>query len=521
MNTDNNLNYSYHKKMFLLITVSTVIKFIIASTVELGSAEVYYWSYSLNLQWNYFDHPPVVAWLIRLTTANLLLHNELFVRIGAIISSAICTWLIFKIGKIIHNRQTGWYAALLYTSFIYGSLLAGTFILPDSPQMVFWLLSLLVLIRIIHTPGNNSRHIFQWCLFGLLSGLCIMSKVHGVFLWLGVIMYALFINRNWLKTPGLYLSAIITIIIISPIVIWNFQHDYANYTFHSDRINIATTKIDIVAFIKELVEVAFLVVNPINFYLIYTSISPALKSNAAFDKKDIQLLLFCSLPLLFILLFISIFGETKAYWPGPAYSCLLILPAIKSALAIEEGKRTVPVIIKVSLLYTLLLVIVEMLVINYYPGTTSSEKDGLSIGKDDLSLDMYGWEEAGKRFDSLYRSDVATGIMPAEAPVIITNWFPAAHIEFYIADRTKQQLLGIGNISDLHQYYYTNKYKRQLRKGDDAYFIVPSNLFNYKALDVVLNNFQRYEMPLVISQYRSGLICKKVYVFRIRGYKKS
>src|SRR5450755_4909478 len=160
-----------------------------ASTLELGNAEAYYWAYSLHIQWNYFDHPPIVAWLIRLTTVNLLIHNELFVRIGAIISSAICTWLIFKIGAVINNLQTGWFAALLYTSSIYCSIASGTFILPDSPQMVFWLSSVLILVKISHLNTYDPKSTFLWCLFGLMTGLCIMSKVHGVFIWFGVALY--------------------------------------------------------------------------------------------------------------------------------------------------------------------------------------------------------------------------------------------------------------------------------------------------------------------------------------------
>src|SRR4030088_3254583 len=98
--------------------------------MELGNSEVYYWVYSLKLQWNYFDHPPIVAWLIRMTTANLLLHNEVFVRLGAIISSALCTWLIFKMGTLLSDSRTGLFAALLYPSSRYLFLPSRTFIFP-------------------------------------------------------------------------------------------------------------------------------------------------------------------------------------------------------------------------------------------------------------------------------------------------------------------------------------------------------------------------------------------------------
>lgn len=507
----------YRERTLLLIAISTLVRLLVGSVLELGSSEVYYWAYSLHLQWNYFDHPPMVAWLIRLTTANLLLHQELFVRLGAIISSAICTWLIFKIGMAVNNLQTGWFAALLYTSSLYSSIIAGTFILPDSPQMVFWLAGILLLIRISHASDYDQKSTWHWCLFGIFSGLCIMSKVHGIFLWFGVVLYALLVKRSWLKYRGIYLSAVITLIIISPIIIWNLQNNFISYKFHSSRVTLTGVGIHIKGFIREFIAV-ILITNPVNFFLTCSSLVWAFRKKILADKRDVQLLLFCSLPLIVILLFVSLFRETLPHWPGPAYSCLLVLPAMKLTSAMKWKMSDIPNNIKWALTFMLLMVISAILITNYYPGTISEQKDGLNIGKGDLTLDMYGWEEAGQKFDSLYRSDIANKIMPYGAPIIVTHWFPAAHIDYYIATRTMQQTLGMGSILDLHQYYWMNKYKKQLKKGDAAYFIVSSNLFNYKTFDMVMNSFMRYEMPLVIPELRGGIICKQLYVFRLIGY---
>ncbi len=109
---------NYKKQLIWFVAISTVIRIIIASTQEFGNSEAYYWVLSTKFQLNYFDHPPIVAWLIRFITANLLLHGELFVRLGAILSSAICTWLMFKIGSLLSNQKAGWFAALLYSSSI-------------------------------------------------------------------------------------------------------------------------------------------------------------------------------------------------------------------------------------------------------------------------------------------------------------------------------------------------------------------------------------------------------------------
>lgn len=509
---------SYTKKIAILIIASTLLRLLLAGSLELSADEVYYWTYALKLQWNYFDHPPMVAWLIRLTTGNLLLHNEIFVRLGAIIASAVCTWLIFKTGTLINNLQTGWYTALFYTASLYASVNAGAFIIPDSPLMIFWLAGIFLLIKILRLNAAATTHsTLLWCLFGITSGLCIMSKVHGVFIWLGVILYVLFINREWLKQKGIYLSAFITLIIISPIIIWNFQHNFITYTFHSSRVNPTGGGLHLFAFYKALLQQVS-INNPVSFFLICSGTWLAFKGKLTDKKAEVQLLLLCSLPLILVITSVALFRETFPHWSAPAYTCLLLLPAIKMASATKNNTRSVPLIIKFALAYTCIVFVSEILVINHLPGTLSTNKRGMQMGLNDLTLDMYGWKTAGVKFDSLYKSDIAQQIMPADAPVLVTNWYPAAHIEYYITNLTKQQVIGIGNLTDLHQYYLTNNYKRPLKMGDNAYMIVPSHSFYYRTFNEVSEKFSSFDIPLVIPQFRGGVLCQNIYVFRFKGY---
>ncbi|MHB8205991.1 ArnT family glycosyltransferase [Mucilaginibacter sp.] len=508
---------SFQKRVFLLIIASAILKLFFSTTTGLGADEVYYWTYALKLQWNYFDHPPLVAWLIRLTTGNLFFHNEVSVRLGAIICSSICIWLIFKLGALMNNLQTGWFAALLYTASVYCSITAGTNILPDSPQMIFWLTSIILLIKISRITNDNPKVNLLWCLFGLSTGLCMMSKVHGVFIWIGALLYVLFINRNWLKNWGIYLAILISLIIVSPIIIWNFQNDFITYKFHSSRINPIGSGLDLLGFIKNVFG-QMASNNPISFVLIYISLLSVFKGKIPVEKKEIKILLFCSIPLIALMLFISLFKDTHPYWPGPAYSSLLILPAAQLAANAKSKKQIIPGVLKWALAYLVIIAFLQILVTNHFPGTLSLQKQGPKTGLDDLTLDSYGWREAGNSFDSLYQSDVAKNIMPANAPIVITNWDTGAAIEFYVAHKTKQQVIGIGDILDLHQYYWANKYKKQLKAGDSAYFIVASDGFNYRTSNLVNQCFKQYDKPFVITQYRSGLICRYISVYRMRGY---
>ena len=174
------------KRLLHLILISTVLRLIVAAVLELSNDEVYYYLYALDLQPNYFDHPPGVAILIRIFSFNLNLNYEILIRLGAIVCAAIGTVLSYRLGRLIKNEQTGWFAAVLYTTGIYTSIIAGTFIIPDSPQVVFWLGALVVMYEIIlKSDQRRDVSLRRWLLFGLLTGLCVFCKVHGIFLWFG------------------------------------------------------------------------------------------------------------------------------------------------------------------------------------------------------------------------------------------------------------------------------------------------------------------------------------------------
>ena len=429
-----------------------MIRLIIAYILELGNDEVYYWTYALHLQSNYFDHPPMVGLLIRLSTLNLLINTSLFVRLGAIIASAIGTLLIYKIGTFINNERTGFYASLLYTSSLYCSIIAGTFILPDSPQIVFWLWSLLLLFKIKYAIEQRRNTVVLWCWFGLASGLCMMSKVHGIFLWVAIGLYASLIDRKWFLQGGMYVAVFISLIAISPIVIWNVQNDFITYTFHGDRVSI-NSGFDIISLFRE-VGGSIFYNNPINFFLIWISIFGIW--NKCRSRSDMQLLLLAGLPLILILIGVSMFRTTFPHWSGPGYTALILLSAVYLDAKQNVDFSRIPALIKSSLVFISLIVVAGIGVIKYYPGTLSTATDN-DLGSGDFTLDMYGWKKIGEQTDSLFKSDVKNQLMPSNARILVSKWFPAAHIDFYVASKTGRSTYAVGELFDLHHYHWLNE----------------------------------------------------------------
>lgn len=507
----------YRKKLFFLILICTCIRLFIASTLNLGNDEVYYYTYALHMQSNYFDHPPGVAFLIRIFTFNLFFKQEVFIRLGAICCAAAGTLLSYHIGKELRNERTGWFAAILYNTSIYSSLIAGTFILPDSPQLVFWLASLFMMVHIVKLHGNkdplNPAH---WLLFGLANGLCIMCKVHGVFLWFGFGLYILCYNRSILKIPGLYLSFAITMLLISPILLWNIQNDFVTWNYHSGRVAVNHFVLDLSSFGQAIGGQLFYN-NPLNVILSILAIGYFGKRRQL--KSDFNpLLLFCGLPMIATVTGISLYDSVLPHWSGPAFTTLSFLAAVYLDTIFENRSFiNYPRVLVASMLLTGCIITGGLAFINYYPGTIGSEKNE-NYGELDFTLDLRGWRSFSQRFLAWEKQAVWQKKLDPKIKIVCDKWFPAAHLDYYIARHLGTFVTGVGKVDDLHHYVWLNNYRPPLEPGDNALCIVPSNDPDnpYKTYS---QTFQGVKFLQTFDQFRNGYLVRYFRIYLLTGYK--
>ena len=222
--------------LILLLLVSAVVRAFLAWFTELGFDEVYYWTYAKYPDLSHFDHPPMVGWVIRFTSLDLLLQQEFFLRLGAVLIGTLNTWLIFRIGRLIRNDLTGLYAALMYTASFYASVVCGLFILPDAPQSLAWLLTLLFLLKAL--PDRDLARESRWFMLfaGVATGFALLSKYHAVFLITGTFAFILFYNRRWFTAKETWFAFITALLLFLPVILWNYRNDFASFTFHEGRI---------------------------------------------------------------------------------------------------------------------------------------------------------------------------------------------------------------------------------------------------------------------------------------------
>jgi 4-amino-4-deoxy-L-arabinose transferase-like glycosyltransferase len=85
------------------------------------------------------------------------------------------------------------------------------------------------------------NRIKDWTLFGLTSGLAFLDKYQIVFLFIGLFLYLIFVDREQFKRKGLYLSILVGSIVILPHVIWLFRNDFFSFAYMFERAEISNS----------------------------------------------------------------------------------------------------------------------------------------------------------------------------------------------------------------------------------------------------------------------------------------
>ena len=508
-----NNNSKYSRYVIYVIVISTIIRGLLAAFIELGNDEVYYRLYALYPDWSHFDHPLMVGLLMQLTTLNLLFQSEFFIRLGAIIIGAINLWIIFNIGKEIKDSRTGYYASLLYAASVYSTIITGVFILPDTPQSLFWLWAVYLILRTIpgcpHLPMSGINMIK----IGIVLGLGILSKYTTVFLWFGIALYVLIYNREWLKSKWLYLSAFTTVIITLPILIWNIQNNFISLSFHSERVDISGYAINLNYLLTELGG-EILYNNPVNFVIILLSIITIAKRRLIIESKYIRVLLLMGLPLIITFIVFSIFRSTLPHWTAPGYTTLIPLAAVYLLQQQRVENKGLPVALVSSLIVVIVIIIVGFSQINYGIFTIDKTTEYNRIGKNDPSLDMYGYKQTGAAFRDIINRDVESGLMSDNSIIVGSNWFPLANYDYYVA--SDMLSFGIGKLSNIHKYAWINNYNGGFFKGMDAYYITDSK--EYHQPDKMFYDLFEEVIPAdTIQIYRNDKIVKRAFIFRMKN----
>ncbi len=499
--------YTYAQKSIFIVLIFTVIRVVVSNFIGLGNDESYYYSYTHQLQINYFDHPPLVAIWLKIFTLNFWLGQSVFVmRLGSFVGCIMASLFMYKLVQNIGNPKASFIAVLLYNCSFYASVSAGLLVMPDTPQMVFFTASMYFITKIIKEDNSGAN----WIGFGLVAGLAVMSKVHAIFLWVGMGSYAIFYARHWFAKPAFYIAILLSAIIISPILIWNIQNDFITFRFHSERVIVSDAPLlNWYGLLAEIV--GELVINNIlNVVLIFIFVF--VKKIYKGHSKVFIVFNLIAFPLLFCIVFLALFKQTLPHWSGPAYICLIPIAAV----GVSNFKNAfLQKIFLGNFIYTLFIYVGLIYCVQYYAGTFSKAAAPF-IGQGDISLDAYGWQQGGKKFKEIYYANCDSN-KKYSLPIVSNTWW-GAHDEYYFAKPLKIPVIGLGSIKEIHQYHWLNKANVANVNLDTSFAIVHSYDY-YDAKKIYAKYYRTIDCINTITIYRNRKLAYHFYIYKLVGWR--
>src|SRR5215471_7705079 len=244
----------------LTILALTALRLLAAAWTPLTFDEAYYWLWSRHLAFGYYDHPPMVALLIRAGTL-IAGDTELGVRLVSVLLALPMSFAIYRAASILFGgvRVAATAAIMLNVTLM---VAVGTMIVtPDAPLLVTSSFVLLFLAKVL----QSSRGAW-WLAVGAATGAALLSKYTALFFGPAILIWLLSVPklRHWLLSPWLYLGGLVALALFIPVIHWNAEHQWVSFIKQLGRARIEDFR---PAFIGELVPTQIAFATPLVFIL--------------------------------------------------------------------------------------------------------------------------------------------------------------------------------------------------------------------------------------------------------------
>jgi 4-amino-4-deoxy-L-arabinose transferase-like glycosyltransferase len=222
-------------RVLWLIALTALARLALAAALGLSVDESYTVAISRHLSLSYFDHPPLHVWLVGLAARFSGSERPLLLRLPDICMFAASTWLMFRVTAHHYGERAGWWAALAFNLAPLFTLNAAGGILPDGPLVLFALCAVLCFMHAL-PEAEAPRAQLQWMLAaGFAAGLALLSKYSALFTVVSLALYLLSCRPRLLTTLAPWLAALVMVILLTPVLVWNAAHDWASFAFQAGR----------------------------------------------------------------------------------------------------------------------------------------------------------------------------------------------------------------------------------------------------------------------------------------------
>lgn len=308
----------------LTISALVALRLVAAAFTPITFDEAYYWMWSKHLAGGYYDHPPMVAYVIRLGTM-IAGDTTLGVRLVSILLALPMSWAVYQAASVLFGgRQVAATAAILLNVTLMAAV--GTLIVtPDAPLLVASSFVLYALAKVLET-GRGA----WWLGVGLAAGTALLSKYTALFFGPAILIWLAIVPklRRWLISPWLYLGGLVALLMFAPVILWNADHHWVSFIKQMGRARIEDFR---PVFIGELVPTQIAFATPLVFILGAMGLHALFHRRAgALAARVLVDTMFWTIVAYFI--WHALHARVEANWFAPIYPPFMVAAAVAAVL---------------------------------------------------------------------------------------------------------------------------------------------------------------------------------------------
>lgn len=495
---------SSKSNFYKFIGIIAILKFAYLFFIPITPQEAYYWFYSQNLDWSYFDHPPMAAYSIWLGT-NIFGDNIFGVKFMAVVWYLLTNLLLYKTvsqfaenyNQSVNKNALSFLSVLLLNLTLFAHIYSIT-IVPDTPLIFFWLLAVYSVQERIITQNKN-----WWILAGVALGLGLVSKYTAVVIIGAIFFFFLFSSkhRKELVSPYPYLAIALGFLIFAPVIYWNYERGWASFLFQStERAN--TVRSFQITYILQLIGSQLFMLTPLIFAYLFKSCCHIVTN----WKKEEKLHLYFWSAFIIIggFTLVSLTSLVKMNWLLPGFIPLIaIISVLFSESFIENPLKKIKQtkLVKLGIWSSIVLVMLGHLVMLV---------PNIPLGNGNT---WSGWQDASQK---IYKIQQENG--GKDSVFIFSNGYKGASLlKFYLPDQQNT--------------YAENIYGKRALQFD--YWGIPDNLVGKDAIYVRsdrteykndLNEIKKYfdsvvEINSFEYKFVNGKLTRKIICYYAKNYK--
>jgi 4-amino-4-deoxy-L-arabinose transferase-like glycosyltransferase len=301
------------------VAALVVLRLVAAAVTQLTFDEAYYWTWAKHLAGGYYDHPPMVAVVIRLGT--LIAGDTAFgVRLVSILLALPMSWAVYRAARILFDDVKIAAAATIFLNATLMASVGTTIVTPDAPLMVASCFVLYCLAKVWQTGRG-----VWWLAVGAAAGFGLLSKYTALFFGVQILLWLVLVKdqRRWLASPWLYLGGIVAVVIFSPVIFWNADHQWVSFIKQIGRARVEGMTLK---YLGEMIPTQFVFATPSVFILGVFGLYALMRARAAHAAG--ATLVNISVWMIFLyFVWHSLHARVEANWLGPVYPAFAIAAA--------------------------------------------------------------------------------------------------------------------------------------------------------------------------------------------------